>query len=532
MVCCSQLALPLANVLFEVFKASGEIIQYYSEESGQWCLVDEFSSDLSVKVSLPGYQSKYYSIGTLPDKIRLLEQSLIGYQKKLWFYPGENVCVFVNAPEEFSGVLFRHGLKKERIFDFGIYPAQQQSTPDNHFVDQGLEWNESFSYQIPKNAKPGLYSVLLSSNNECFAIPFIVSSLKKQQSRLLVLASTNTWQSYNIWGGRSRYRNNEDSKTQDYISSYRLFYIRLVEWVIKFVPNGVIEWLKKIIGYHPPKWVFKKLTIKRPFTNCLLEGDDVYQPFTNHLAASEWRLLAWLEREGFSYDLISGFELHSNSEILSNYQCLILSSHCEYWTSQMYETVNKAHNENNLWLLNLSGNTLYRQIEFSEDGSSRCVSLSFRQHYTDETQLIGVRFSMGDYGTCAPYKIKLPEHWVFNNLPIHPDYPYFGEQSLLQNTIKKSQYYDPGRPGLENGLCGNGASGWETDKLSSTAPKDFKLLAKGINKGGGADMVIREAVDRRGGFFSASSITFAASLLIDSTASGLVTNVLNRALDD
>ncbi|WP_198264129.1 hypothetical protein [sulfur-oxidizing endosymbiont of Gigantopelta aegis] len=66
---------------------------------------------------------------------------------------------------------------------------------------------------------------------------------------------------------------------------------------------------------------------------------------------------------------------------------------------------------------------------------------------------------------------KKPEHWAFNNIHFHPDYPYFGEQSLLQNTPKKGWSYDPGRLGLANGLYGAGASGWETDKLSRSAPK-------------------------------------------------------------
>ncbi len=261
-------------------------------------------------------------------------------------------------------------------------------------------------------------------------------------------------------------------------------------------------------------------------------GSTVYQPFTNHLASSEWRLLAWLERENIAYDMISGYDLHCNPRILNNYQCIVLSSHCEYWSSDMFETLKKAHNEQNLWILNLSGNTLYRQIEFFDDGSSRCISLSFQKNYADETQLIGVRFTMRDYGTCAAYKVKKPEHWAFNNIHFHPDYPYFGEQSLLQNTPKKGWSYDPGRLGLANGLYGAGASGWETDKLSRSAPKDCYIIASGMNKGGGADMVVREPSGSRGGMFSASSISFPAALLIDYRASQLVKNILTRALDD
>jgi hypothetical protein len=75
-----------------------------------------------------------------------------------------------------------------------------------------------------------------------------------------------------------------------------------------------------------------------------------------------------------------------------------------------------------------------------------------------------------------------------------------------------------------------GASGWETDKLSRQAPKDFVAVAKGLNKHGGADMVVRDPDGTRGGLFSASSVTFSGSLLIDAVCSKILKNVLGRAM--
>ncbi|WP_198266337.1 N,N-dimethylformamidase beta subunit family domain-containing protein [sulfur-oxidizing endosymbiont of Gigantopelta aegis] len=274
-VCCAQLALPLCNVLFEVLNNSIVTKKNYSDKNGQWSFSELNSNDI-IYVSLPGFISKKYSYHSLPKKIRLLEKKLVAYQNKLWFTPREKISVFVNAPELYGVNVFRHGLEKEIILELGKHEIQKQSTPDDHFVESGLSWEESFSYTLPEDCLSGLYSVLLTSKNETFAIPFIVSSINHQQSKLLVLASTNTWQSYNIWGGRSRYRNNEDRKAEDFISQKRLVYIRLVEWVVKFIPNFIIEWIKKVFSYQPAQWKFKKLSIKRPYTNCLLEGDDVY----------------------------------------------------------------------------------------------------------------------------------------------------------------------------------------------------------------------------------------------------------------
>jgi hypothetical protein len=273
----------------------------------------------------------------------------------------------------------------------------------------------------------------------------------------------------------------------------------------------------------------KKLSIRRPFTNCRLEENDPYSPFTNHLAAGEWRLLAWLEREGYPYDIVSGFELHQNPELLSNYKAFILNTHSEYWSSDMYRGLKTFHDEKKGWILNISGNSIFREIEFYQDGSTRCVSLSFKDSCADESQILGVRFDMSDYATCAPFKIMKPNHWIFKNIPICKS-AMFGGLSLNQNTVRPDKRYDPGRPGLENSLNGVGASGWETDKLSKSAPADIIVVAKGLNRGGGADMVIREPADNRGGMFSASSLLFSGCLLIENSASMMMKNILKKAL--
>ena len=196
----------------------------------------------------------------------------------------------------------------------------------------------------------------------------------------------------------------------------------------------------------------------------------------------------------------------------------------------MYEAVQHAHFQNGLWLLNFSGNTMYREVDFFNDNSIRCISLEFSKSCADETKLIGVRFTGDDYSTAAPYKAIDPDHWVFSGAPLNRKKPLFGGSSLNQNTQSKLSRYDPGRPGDVSGLIGLGASGWETDKLSKTAPKDINIIAKGMNKWGGAEMVVREPNGKRGGLFSASSILFSGSLLIDSVASKIAENVINRAI--
>ena len=527
-----ELAAPLNKVQIKVYSGDKHLKQTFTTgDDGKWKLSNLSDND-HIIFSKKNYQDKTFTASSLPKIIRLIRNQLIGYQDKLWFKAGEKIAAYVHSDQPFQAHLYRHGFQKELIQKIGDFPSHLQMLPDDHFVAKGLGWKPTFSYTVPNHVPSGLYSLYLSSDeHEPFAIPFIISPDKNDwgNSPLLILASTNNWQSYNIWGGRSRYRNYEEVSTKDFMNEPGIF-TEILQQVGQKLPPRLVSNIRGALGLEKkePEWKFKRLSIRRPFSNCSLEDSTPLKPYTNHLAGGEWRVLAWLERENIDYQVISGYELHQQPEILDHYKGILLSTHCEYWTKKMYRSVKEFHQEHGLSIYNISGNTLYREIDFYEDGSHRCTSLKFKDSVEDETQLIGVRFSLADYGTCAPYKITKPSHWVFDDIPIHKRSETFGHLSLNQNTHKHSNRYDPGRPGVEFGLRGSGASGWETDKLSKNAPADFTVVARGQNPWGGAEMVVREPEGNRGAVFSVSSITFGGALLIDEVCSQIVHNALSK----
>jgi hypothetical protein len=76
-----------------------------------------------------------------------------------------------------------------------------------------------------------------------------------------------------------------------------------------------------------------------------------------------------------------------------------------------------------------------------------------------------------------------------------------------------------------------GASGHETDKRSPSSPHNTHLLARGTNPNeGGADMVLHEPAGG-GAVFSAGSIAWPASVLVDDAVSKITANVLVRFLE-
>ena len=90
-----------------------------------------------------------------------------------------------------------------------------------------------------------------------------------------------------------------------------------------------------------------------------------------HLAPAEWRLLGWLEREGFAYDLYAEHQLHDGTLDLDAYRVLIISVHPEYWSREMYRArQGRGSSSAAAGCMYLGGNGLNCEVEFLDDADA------------------------------------------------------------------------------------------------------------------------------------------------------------------
>jgi hypothetical protein len=197
---------------------------------------------------------------------------------------------------------------------------------------------------------------------------------------------------------------------------------------------------------------------------------------------------------------------------------LILNTHPEYWSEEMYRAVKRWVFERGGRLMYLGGNGLNCKVEFLEGGKAmRCLNQwpdgfesRFHAQVESEATLLGVVYSDPGAMTSAPYEVIDPGHWIFAGTGL--------ERGDLFGTIILHQRY------------GDGASGHETDKTSPSSPKNVHILARGTNPDrGGAELVFFET-PKGGAVFSAGSITYPTSLLCDPPTSQITRNVLERFL--
>jgi N,N-dimethylformamidase len=519
----------LGDVLIE-FERDGESVAVARSSARGAIRADLTPGDYQVTLVKDGYGSKTVRAhldDTTPYQFRLLSDRLAGYMWPKWVRAGERSEFRVHSPEPYRLSLWRYGYKKELVRPIGWFDehgprAVMQVTPDGDYTQTGIRWNTQ-GYGSPHHtqflagpARSGLYYLHAEGESGAFfAFPWVVAPAQPS-APIAVLASTNTWNAYNNFGGRSNYINATGLPERPVVNA-RLDMVRYQQ------AGEYSEW-------HRPDDEYLPLSFERPEPcNSLPAGAQVTDSLPGrqqcHLAPAEWRLLGWLEREGYAYDFYAEAQLHDGTLDLDAYKVVILSTHPEYWSRQMYERLKAWVFERGGRLMYLGGNGLNCEVEFLDVTTLRFKSFQprsagfasdaesrFGRTVESEANLLGVVYTEAGIMTAAPYAVRNAAHWVFTGTGLR-DGDLFGQHSLHERI-----------PG--------GASGHETDKMSASSPANTILLAQGANpEDGGAHMVLHEPAGG-GAVFSVGSITYPATLLVDEQISRVTANVLSRFLQD
>ncbi|MDR4498081.1 MAG: hypothetical protein MRK02_09215 [Candidatus Scalindua sp.] len=434
----------------------------------------------------PAYMNAFLTIAHLFCPILLHEECIeipttlgktCGYSDKLSVLPGEELDLMISTrAATFSLEFIRVGERLQTIQKMNDIQGTYQSIETKFPSALGCKWRPTLTYKIPDGISSGCYLIKLTGNNtdDVSFIPVIVKP-EKIENQIAVIASTNTWHAYNSWGGQN-------------------FYINYTSFHSKYIVNT-----------------------QRPFDLYLRNPvEDACKITRDHLLVGERFVWAWLEREGIGYDIYSDSDLHSQEEFrdtLNQYKIIFISTHNEYWSHDMINHL-REFIKNGGNVVSLSGNTMYKEVEFPDRNLIVLDGAFFRYQGFNEESVLGTAHDLLGLNTMEPYKVVKSNHWVFEGTHLN-DGDLIGKEGLNVSADGKT-----------------GASGWETDKIYPHSPKNTTLLARGINPGGGgADMTIYN-VPGGGSVFSTGSITFGGSLLVDDNISQISKNVINKFLEE
>jgi hypothetical protein len=197
--------------------------EFHADDSGEITLVRSspqgaFYADLPpglyrVTLSKSGYGSKTSTAelrADAPFHFRLLRDRILGYMWPKWVRGGESAEYRVHAPEQFQLTLWRYGWNRELVRTIGWVDehgpdSNRQILPDGDFSQTGVRWNEIGFKARPVIVAPertGLYYLWAKTpSGAAFSFPWVVAP-RQPKAKIAVLASTNTWNAYNNFGGR------------------------------------------------------------------------------------------------------------------------------------------------------------------------------------------------------------------------------------------------------------------------------------------------------------------------------------------
>lgn len=467
----------------------------------------------TVLLNAPGYGAKRVQVEIGNGQVhqfRLLRDSLLGYVWPKWSRAGEQAEFRVHAPESYKLGLWRYGWEKEFIRNLGWFDDHGprptiQTVPDGDFTQTGVQWNRTgyalrwHPQRVVAPARSGLYYFHAKTPAGLFFnFPWIVMP-SKPQAKIAVLCSNITWNAYNNFGGRSNYVN------QDALP-----------------PTPVLNARQELTRFtEPGTWPFEDfaapLSFDRPeLFNVVPEDAKITDPVEGRLesamAPAEWRLLGWLEREGFAYDLYSETELHFGRIPLDQYDVVILNTHNEYFSKEMYFQVKEWVYQRGGKLIYFGGAGMQAELEFDDEYTIRCCQELIAPHRNEAAaRLLGIEYTHDGFQSGAPFRVLDASHWVFANTGL-ANGDLFGVHSLHER-------------------CPGGASAHELDKISPDSPTNLQHLAKGANDDNtGADMTLYETASG-GAVFAVGALAWTLSLVVDEPASRIAANVLRRFVE-
>ena len=233
---------------------------------------------------IAGYQASNGVVSIGQSTLRPVE----GYCWPLSAAPGATIQCMMSGQGASQALIQSHSSTSSAIDSVTMmtlnFDAVEQPLPAMSW-QLGCGWDESFSLTIPNTWASGIYAATCTDEEGTdFDVTFVVKPAVGDRTNIALLANVNTWLAYNGWGGESKYSGRA------------------------------------------------KTSFMRPNYGASPAADF-------HLTRGDLWVLGWLSSIGARPDVYSDLDFHNAGCDASQYSCLVLSTHPEYWSRQMYDNL-------------------------------------------------------------------------------------------------------------------------------------------------------------------------------------------------
>lgn len=422
-----------------------------------------------------------------------------GYLSSLSVTKGDTLRFHISTTfDTFSIGITRLGAEHVRVATIDGVHGGLQPLRDSAYA-LGCGWKVTAALHIPDQWSAGMYSAEFPTTSGMKRMIFCVRErVPGSTSKMLVSMSSNTWQAYNSFGGKSLYDFNSTNTTASY-----------------------------------------KVSFERPFTNWM---SSLYFKHAD-------KLIRWIEKEHIDYETCMMNDLDADPSLLDAYDVFVIGGHSEYW-SRTERTAIQHFVDRGGRIIVLGGNTCWWQVRFEDGGKTMvCYKSANRDPLygidnsvvtenwgrdpinEPENSLIGVSFEHGGYvnhdsvllgiNGSGGYTVFHSDDWIFRGTNVR-DGDIFGHASAIVGYEVDGALYYWGRDSMM-ALIG-----------ADRTPRNFRILGlspAASESGGttGAATMGYYIMPNGGAVFNAATINWSDGLAMgDTTVEWVTRNVMRR----
>jgi hypothetical protein len=401
------------------------------------------------------------------------------YTDRLSAYPSERVMLHASAS---SGpctlTIARIGRERRQVFrKDGIVIAEHPVPP--HVDRDGCSWPAAFELEIGADWSSGYYDVMLTDSTGGQTHHFVVVKPPKgsPRAKTAFVLATNTYHSYNYWGGASAYAD---------VTSLMARTKTLPEAMADAI--GVLSARRPFpqMLLAPPSDIPRLVNLrKRGFKERSFASDPTwprrrelspYDSAAGFLHKWEHVFATWAENEGLALDYFTDYDLEVEPNILDAYDVVVLVGHSEYWSARERDQLEHFVDRGGKLAI-FSGNTAFWKVRWENDGATYVCHKwrgfeaderakvypkggthlwSHKNFARPEAAITGLSFLFGGYhrlGNCvargqAGYTIYNDRHWALADTDLYygdvidDKIPFLG----YENDGCRFQFGDDGLP--------------------------------------------------------------------------------------
>ncbi|WP_374469974.1 N,N-dimethylformamidase beta subunit family domain-containing protein [Phenylobacterium sp.] len=292
------------------------------------------------------------------------------YTDRLSVRPGETFTLHATAAQGPCRLtIARVGRERTEVLRLDGVAVGDHPTPPNADRD-GCGWPAALEVQVGADWASGYYDIVLTdaAGEETHHFVCVKPPAGQRRATALLVLATNTYQSYNYWGGANAYSN-----VTGLMSGEVPFAQAMGEAI------GVLSTQRPFppLIVAPPADAPRLVNLrKRGFRERPWASDHAwmvkhraspYDGSAGFLHKWEHVFVAWAEAEGYVLDYATDYDLEVEPDLLTGYAAVLFVGHSEYWSAGEREQVERFVDEGGNAAI-LSGNTCFWKVRWEDEG--------------------------------------------------------------------------------------------------------------------------------------------------------------------